>query len=171
MYCPNCGQQQHDESKFCSNCGANLQAVKQEPNPAPAEPVAENQNPASQPVQSPIQQSAQQPVQSKAKRPWYKKWWIWVLIGIGTLILFSIIVSAGSSSRRSGSSKSEIVKATQGETQSTETAPTKNPNEKPTEPKPTEAPVSKEYQNALNKAESYSSRIYPICKRNFKFNG
>lgn len=29
MYCPNCGQQQPDESKFCSNCDANLQAMKQ----------------------------------------------------------------------------------------------------------------------------------------------
>ena len=57
MYCPNCGQQQPDESKFCNNCGADLQSVKQAPTPTPAAPVADNQNPASQPVQQPIHNS------------------------------------------------------------------------------------------------------------------
>ena len=49
MYCPNCGQQQPDDTKFCSNCGADLQAVKQESNPTPT-PVAENQNQNPDPI-------------------------------------------------------------------------------------------------------------------------
>ena len=81
MYCPNCGQQQSDDTKFCSNCGADLQTVKQEPNPTPP-PAAVNQNPAPQPVQQPIQQPIQQPAQPKPKKPWYKKWWIWVIVGV-----------------------------------------------------------------------------------------
>ena len=81
MYCPNCGHQQPDDSKFCNNCGKELQAVNQAPNPTPA-PAAENQNPAPQPVQQPIQQPIQQPAQPKPKKPWYKKWWIWVIVGV-----------------------------------------------------------------------------------------
>ena len=49
MVCTKCGQQQPDDTKFCSNCGADLQAVKQESNPTPA-PVAENQNQNPDPI-------------------------------------------------------------------------------------------------------------------------
>ena len=127
MYCPNCGQQQPDESKFCNNCGADLQAVKQEPNPTPA---AENQNPAPQPVQQPIQPPTQQPAQPKPKKPWYKKWWIWVIVGV---VVVGVIggafgektdgskdSSGSSSSVSSASSGAEKEKATEAKEEKTD---------------------------------------------------
>lgn len=129
MYCPNCGQQQPDNTKFCNNCGADLQAVKQAPNPTPA-PAAENQNPAPQPVQQPIQPPTQQPAQPKPKKPWYKKWWIWVIVGV---VVVGVIggafgektdgskdSSGSSSSVSSASSGAEKEKATEAKEEKTE---------------------------------------------------
>ena len=130
MYCPNCGQQQPDNAKFCNNCGADLQAVKQEPNPTPAAPAAENQNPTPQPVQQPIQPPTQQPAQPKPKKPWYKKWWIWVIVGV---VVVGVIggafgektdgskdSSGSSSSVSSASSGAEKEKATEAKEEKTE---------------------------------------------------
>lgn len=129
MYCPNCGQQQPDNTKFCNNCGADLQAVKQAPNPTPA-PAAENQNPAPQPVQQPIQPPTQQPAQPKPKKPWYKKWWIWVIVGV---VVVGVIggafgektdgskdSSGSSSSVSSASSGAEEEKATEAKEEKTD---------------------------------------------------
>ena len=129
MYCPNCGQQQSDDTKFCSNCGADLQTVKQEPNPTPT-PAAVNQNPTPQPVQQPIQPPTQQPAQPKLKKPWYKKWWIWVIVGV---VVVGVIggafgektdgskdSSGSSSSVSSASSGAEKEKATEAKEEKTE---------------------------------------------------
>ena len=58
MKCPKCGYENNPNAKFCEQCGS---------------PMG---------LQIPMQ-----PLPQKKKKPWYTRWWIWVLIGIGTTAL------------------------------------------------------------------------------------
>ena len=68
MQCPRCKYQNDGRSKYCNNCGLPLYA-----------------NP--QPIQMPAP-SYPQTAQS-SRKAWYKRWWIWFLMGMGTLTLLA----------------------------------------------------------------------------------
>ena len=144
MFCTNCGKQVSDGSAFCAHCGAKIDAPNPTETATAADPIPESK-PVSPRISLPTQQFIP-PQQPNPRKPWYKKWWIWVLMGVGTLVLFSIIGNSSSSKRSSYSVKPEIIKATQAETAAAteklvETQPpTAAPTEKPTDP-PTEAPT------------------------------
>ncbi|MBQ2212880.1 MAG: zinc-ribbon domain-containing protein [Ruminococcus sp.] len=57
MFCNHCGRQNPDGARFCNFCGA----------------------PVSAQIRTDIQAP---PLQQKGSKPWYKRWWIWVLIGL-----------------------------------------------------------------------------------------
>lgn len=63
MNCPKCNFQNKENSKFCEQCGCPL------------------------PTQNPIPPVPPVPPEPKRKKPWYTRWWIWVLMGIGTIFL------------------------------------------------------------------------------------
>ena len=103
MYCPNCGQQQSDNAKFCNNCGSAIQFTPTPPS------ATQSRNAQSVPYAIPIQKPSsmqnvpvnqQPPVQPALKRrkAWYQRWWIWVIVGV-------VITSLGASfGRRSDGS-------------------------------------------------------------------
>lgn len=59
MKCPKCNFENDNKCKFCINCGYPLQTVSVIPELQPVKP----------------------------RKPWYKRWWIWLLMGIGTIIV------------------------------------------------------------------------------------
>ena len=82
------------------------------------------------------------------KKPIYKRWWFIAIIAVLLLmILIGSCSKGGSSSSSSSSSNSSST-----ETKQEETAVETNATE--------EADVSKEYKNALKKAESYSKTMH-----------
>ncbi len=85
MYCPNCGQQLPDSTKFCINCGKALQIVQKQPT-SNYQPVV-TATPVAPP---PINQIPVQPMPTRRK-PWYKRWWIWVILGVVSLAFISYI--------------------------------------------------------------------------------
>lgn len=120
MYCSNCGQQQPDDSKFCNNCGKVLQA--QQP-PIQNQPAV-TATPVSPP---PINQIPVQPA-PKRRKPWYKRWWIWVIIGFfGTAVLSGILNNV-------------MPKQSSSNTSATSSNPKSSVTVKPTEAPPTEDP-------------------------------
>lgn len=77
MFCNNCGCANPDGAKFCSNCGAPL-------------PV-----PARVPIQPPPQNIpvGRPPVQPKPRKPWYKRWWIWTIVGaVSTITAVALLI-------------------------------------------------------------------------------
>ena len=61
MFCKNCGKEIEPGAKFCKECGAPVEA--------PAQPQA---GPEIIPEVKP----------KKAKKPFYKRWWFWVIVAI-----------------------------------------------------------------------------------------
>ena len=64
MFCPNCGTNLPDGTKFCSNCGSTLSQPAPAQNPQPAQ----NQQPAASPY-APNYQQPQQPAQQAYQQP------------------------------------------------------------------------------------------------------
>lgn len=122
MFCPNCGAQIPDGSKFCTSCGKSTVI-----------PV--------QSVQQPVQQPAPiVPQQKKPRKPWYKRWWIWFLMALGTLQIFVIVSAAVSPDSKTEKSSSDLSKISIVETEVeeessavTEAPATEAPTEAPTE--------------------------------------
>ena len=82
MYCHNCGKQVEEGSSFCSNCGANVNALTTQTAPTVQAAVT-------QPVQEAVAQPAQAPViPSKSKDP-SKKWK--VMIGVLSVLLVAAV--------------------------------------------------------------------------------
>ena len=84
--CPSCGSQLTVDSEkeffFCSNCGTRIAKAPQ------PQQITPNQN------KPPINNSQFQPQpvpQQRAKRPWYKKWWIWVIAGVVLTAIIGIV--------------------------------------------------------------------------------
>lgn len=65
MKCSRCGSEIANGNKFCQNCGLPLETTSLQQNQQP------KTNQASQ----------------KLQKAWYKKWWIWFLMGLGTIML------------------------------------------------------------------------------------
>ena len=110
MYCPNCGQQLPDSTKFCINCGKALQIVQKQPT-SNYQPVV-TATPVAPP---PINQVPVQPMPTRRK-PWYKRWWIWVILGVvSTLIISAIGNTYGKKTKPSntGTSSSAAVSGNQ----------------------------------------------------------
>ena len=119
MICTNCGAE--FEGKFCPSCGTRAVVdapVAEAPvaPPIPAEPQVQApvepqpEIPAQPQPQAPVMPQFQMPVQppvqaqpafnsvqtftpaDTAKKPVYKKWWFWTLIGVGALALIFVIL-------------------------------------------------------------------------------
>lgn len=87
----------------------------------------------------------------KIKKPFYKKWWFWVIIA------FIVIGSFGSSEENNPTE--QVEKPALSQTVQEESNPAAS-NDIVVETKQTEENISKEYKNALKKAESYSNYMY-----------
>ena len=108
--------------------------------------IQQNPHMNSQPVNQMIGNQPS-PAPAKPRKSWYKRWWIWLLMGIGTIIILlnmtctCAICSSGSSYSTESTEPSTLdatkeVKPTEEFTEK----PTERPTEKPTEdPKKTEA--------------------------------
>lgn len=69
MFCPHCGTNLPDDTKFCTACGASL-ATAEAPQQAPVAPAPEYQQPEQQPQQQAYQQPQyQQPQQQAYQQP------------------------------------------------------------------------------------------------------
>ena len=106
----------------------------------------------------------QQESPQKPKKPWYKKWWIWVIGGVVVLAIIGAFIPKDASKKENQAAgtiaTTAVVQTTveptkENTTEKATEAPTQKPTKAPTE-SPTEA-LPREYQNALDKAESYLS--------------
>lgn len=121
MVCPKCNAQIPDNTSFCPNCGAPMNAA------APAQ-----QQYPQQPQQYPQQQYPQQsqqyppvaPAEAKPKMPIFKKWWFWALIAVVVVV----IAAAAGGNRKNGPEKTSNVPVEQ--------------TADPSEPSQTDAPES-----------------------------
>lgn len=120
MKCQNCGKEINQDMQFCDNCGA---PVMQQPQPPMQnnQPVQFQQNPV--PPQMPV---------TKKKKPLYKKWWFWVLVGLAIIIIYAIGV-AGGSSETEGSNSSASTTTTVAIETTVEVATDEPTTEKPTD--------------------------------------
>ncbi|MCL2531770.1 MAG: hypothetical protein FWE40_06405 [Oscillospiraceae bacterium] len=104
--------------KFCPSCGAAAAAAP--PPPAqPEQPPAWNNDPRNvnvnpqpgfapqQPAwqQQPAQQPAWQPVPQPARRPFYARWWFWLLVVFGVFFVIGFFAAGGGE----GLSEQELV--------------------------------------------------------------
>lgn len=62
MECPKCGLENNESNKFCQGCGTPMQQTS-DAAPSSAE------------------------IQQQPKKAWYKRWWIWLIIGLGVITL------------------------------------------------------------------------------------
>lgn len=95
----------------------------------------------------------------KIKKPFYKKWWVWV---IAAIVLFGVIGSMGGGSETPAaeSKPAETPPAVQEEAPETEPEPDPEPTE-PAEPEPAPEPeVPSAYKSALKSAENYSKLMH-----------
>lgn len=84
----------------------------------------------------------QQPVAAPPKKPWYKKWWIWVIIGVvSTTAIYSVALATGNVETTGKSkttipsvtvSSSKVEKKTASKAESKEESKTEKPTEAPT---------------------------------------
>ena len=163
MFCNNCGKQNPDGAKFCSECGAPIAGViRTNPQQPPRgvrtvqPPVKGNVKPNYYPPQRPINQPPQKP-----RKPWYTRWWIWLLITLGTLQLlglFSIYIN-------SGNDKSKYQKSTQSSVATTENSKGNKPSEQATE-KQTEAPTKEVTVSEKDFKQSCKSIDFETLSRN-----
>ena len=131
MKCQNCGKELNQDMQFCNNCGAPVMQLPQPPMQN-NQPVQFQQNPI--PPQMPV---------IKKKKPLYKKWWFWVLMGLATFFVYIIGVAA------IGSSDSEDTTSTTSAV-AVETTAEVDAEEATTE-KPTEQPATEKSKENLNK--------------------
>lgn len=98
MFCPNCGKQMPDNIKFCTSCGASLDAVKQavqqlQPTPQVQQPQQRPPQQAPQPQQAvPVQPQpqAQKPPKKRGKLP------LFIGIAIAAVILLVVVIGLAS---------------------------------------------------------------------------
>ena len=91
--------------------------------------------------------------ESKPKKPWFKKWWVWVIAAV--LLIGGINAATGGNDQPAEKPAAEETPAAE-----TEKAPEPEKVEEPAEPeKPAEPEVPAEYKSALNKAQTYSDMM------------
>lgn len=99
MTCPECGRENQDEDRFCSNCGARLQPRFEMPgqftperqhdvSEEPARQVPVEQRPATDDPADPEWRMSPLPPEDPPKR----RTWLWVLVGI---LLFCVLLVCG----------------------------------------------------------------------------
>lgn len=129
MFCKNCGKEIEPGAKFCKECGAPVEA--------PAQPQA---GPEIIPEVKP----------KKAKKPFYKRWWFWVIVAI------LVLGSCGQSGSKTNGEETPSAVATKPKEEDTTAVTSK------TELKPSETTVPADNsttgeKNALKKAKNYLS--------------
>ena len=136
MKCPYCGSDVNNE-KFCPNCGGKL--VKgQQPNAQGNIPMQQMNNP-----------QGGYPSQQKPKKPFYKKWWFWVIIAV-------IVISIGAGSAGGGKSSKDT--GTKETTTVSTSAVEKTTAEKTTEETTTVQPTTKAKKKVSAKAYKNSCK-------------
>lgn len=130
MYCKNCGKEISAGAKFCQECGT----------------------PVTEPIQPQVGPEIIPEVKSKkAKKPFYKRWWFWVIV---------VILVLGSCGGMSDSSKDT--------TPVTEPVPTVIAKEKPVvEKKATSTETSAPAASSNAEIDTAVSLIESILKENF----
>ena len=118
MTCPECGHQNNQGDRFCSNCGASLANVTPPPEePAtPAPPASKSTEPTPSPTSSPMPPPvsfAPPQVAPSVDEEWRmsslgppagrkRSIWLWILIGIIALCLLSCVAFIGFSMTDTG---------------------------------------------------------------------
>lgn len=139
MKCKHCGAELNENSKFCMNCGSQVSTNDENATTEKTQyasgilQYSNNQKPSNQ-------QAAPVLSESKPHKPWYKRWWIWLLMGLGTIVLLfnmtctcAIIMPSSSSGSSSNtkiteSNNSAVIKETTSTEKATEKA-TESPKE------------------------------------------
>lgn len=162
MNCQKCGANVADNTPFCPNCGAPMNAAV--------------------PEQQPMQQYSPVAPAANPKKPIYKKWWFWVIIGI---LAIGIISSIGSRGKIPEVSVDETIdlssitlfpqkddeKKNDNENEAAETEKakeTKAPStEAPkTEPPTTEAPTTEPPTTAREYIKCTATELFDLLKNN-----
>lgn len=174
MKCEKCGAEIRDGVKFCENCGSevinstkNNPPLQDNPQPIPQpnqQPISQmnpqqnpqmrsnpdvkpnqqtNPHPGVQPNNQPIK-NPYTPTTAKPKKPWYKRWWIWLLMGIGTIMLLfnttcicAMFMPGSTSTPKSTKPDTTVASSSVDSNEKVTEKPTEKATEKPTE-KPTE---------------------------------
>ncbi|MDK6564966.1 Ltp family lipoprotein [Corynebacterium pyruviciproducens] len=111
-----------------------------------------------------VPQSWQQP-EVKPTKPWYKKWWAW-LIGIIVILALAGSCGGGESSENAmetdpvTSTTTQTASETEASSEAEEAATSSAPVKETTQNQDTEADVPKEYKNALRSAKMYSDMMH-----------
>ncbi|MDD7587313.1 MAG: Ltp family lipoprotein [Corynebacterium glucuronolyticum] len=100
-----------------------------------------NQWPANAP------QSVEAP--KKSKKPWYKKWWVWLIVAI---VIIGIAGSRGNEDGSSPGTSTVTSTAAQGASEASQASAPPS--------KEKEADVPKEYKNALRSAKRYPDTVH-----------
>lgn len=138
MYCRNCGNEIDPGAKFCQECGAPVQE--------PAQPLA---GPEIIPEVKP----------KKVKKPFYKRWWFWVIV---------VILVLGSCGGISDSSKEVPTAAEPAPTTAAEPAPTTPATEKPSiEKKTQEIETTASATSSSEDIDTAIVLIESVLKENF----
>lgn len=106
MNCHHCGNPLNQGASFCEKCGAPVENQQA--------PSSKQNTESAKQVRLPNQSSLPEQPQ-KQKKAWYKRWWIWLLIGLGTFFLLInttctclLCIGLGTSSEAENSIVSEI---------------------------------------------------------------
>ena len=192
MYCPNCGNELPDNSKFCGKCGS-PQGVASFPEPNNTQMNEGRSTPTVKVKRYALfiwgvivisfsflylsivlfGEYTGSPVpliiiillfgfipgtimligyiiyaKSIDQMVWYRRWWIWIIVGVGSLIIISAVAPRSSSNTsRPTESVSEIaiISTTEDQTAAPTEKPTQASTEKPTQ-KPTKSPADIEQE-------------------------
>lgn len=86
-FCPNCGAQIPDNANFCPSCGTRFGAAPQSPYQQPYQ-QPQYQQPA--PQKMTYMDKVRAAREAQKQKNGQIKWWMWVLIGIGSAILIAL---------------------------------------------------------------------------------
>jgi hypothetical protein len=131
MKCQHCGKELNQGAKFCDGCGAPVQN-------SPNVPVQNN----NQPVQYQLNPDNMKKSPNE-KKPIYKKWWFWLIVVLGFLVIYGLGISnkEPNTDNHSKSNIETIATSENKEVVTTEVVTTAEPTTvEPTTEKPTEDP-------------------------------
>lgn len=94
----------------------------------------------------------------KTKKPWFKKWWVWVIAAV--VIIGGIGAIGGDDEKAPVAAEQEAVEKPAEKVLEEEPAPEPKPEPAPEPEKPAEPEVPAEFKSSLNKAQSYSDMMH-----------
>ena len=189
-FCPECGTEIKDlcpkcgapitGTKFCPECGQKLDIqhdVIDDVNHLEENTATQNPEPIYRTVQQPSKESQTctdsstpfevDPVRTegafntaKVKKPFYKRWWFWLIIGV--VLLFAFAGGSGSSTNSTSVTKDPASTTAVSKTDKKVSEANKKEEDevKETEKEDESANVPTEYKNALRSAQLYADTMY-----------